>query len=51
VERPFTAAERGKVTILVGGITWKHDNMFKAVFEGCGYKCKPFRFRMCLPSR
>ena len=40
VERAFTAAERGKVTILVGGITWKHDNMFKAVFEGCGYKCE-----------
>jgi predicted nucleotide-binding protein (sugar kinase/HSP70/actin superfamily) len=40
VERPFTAAERGKVTVLVGGMTWKHDNMFQAVFEGCGYKCE-----------
>src|SRR5277367_6942130 len=40
VELPFTAAERGKVTILVGGMTWKHDNMFRAVFEGCGYKCE-----------
>ena len=40
VERPFTAAERGKVTILIGGMTWKHDNMFRAVFEGCGYKCE-----------
>jgi predicted nucleotide-binding protein (sugar kinase/HSP70/actin superfamily) len=40
VERPFTAAERGKVTILIGGMTWKHDHMFRAVFEGCGYKCK-----------
>ena len=39
-ERPFTAAERGKVTILIGGMTWKHDNMFRAVFEGCGYKCE-----------
>jgi predicted nucleotide-binding protein (sugar kinase/HSP70/actin superfamily) len=38
VERPFTAAERGKVTILLGGMTWKHDNLFKAVFEHCGYK-------------
>jgi hypothetical protein len=36
-ERPFTAAERGTVTILIGGMTWKHDNMFRAVFEGCGY--------------
>ncbi len=40
VERPFTAAERGKVTILLGGMTWKHDNMFRAVFQGCGYKCE-----------
>jgi predicted nucleotide-binding protein (sugar kinase/HSP70/actin superfamily) len=40
VERPFTAAERGKVTILIGGMTWKHDNFFKAVFQGCGYKCE-----------
>src|SRR5215469_7572400 len=40
VERPFTAAERGRVTILIGGMTWKHDNMFRAVFEGCGYKCE-----------
>ena len=35
VERAFTAAERGKVTMLIGGMTWKHDNMFRAVFEGC----------------
>jgi predicted nucleotide-binding protein (sugar kinase/HSP70/actin superfamily) len=40
VERPFTAAERGKVTVLIGGMTWKHDNLFKAVFEGCGYQCE-----------
>src|SRR5207245_7205128 len=40
VERPFTAAERGKVTILIGGMTWKHDNLFRAVFEGCGYNCE-----------
>ncbi len=40
LERAFTAAERGKVTILLGGMTWKHDSLFKAVFEGCGYKCE-----------
>jgi len=40
VERPFTASERGKVTILLGGMTWKHDNLFRAVFQGCGYKCE-----------
>lgn len=39
-ELPFTAAERGRVTILIGGMTWKHDNLFRAVFEGCGYKCE-----------
>ena len=40
VERPFTAAERGQVTMLIGGMTWKHDNLFRSVFEGCGYKCE-----------
>jgi predicted nucleotide-binding protein (sugar kinase/HSP70/actin superfamily) len=40
VERPFTANERGKVTILIGGLTWKHEEVMQAVFEGCGYKCK-----------
>ncbi len=39
-ERPFVAAERDKVTILLGGMTWKHDSLFRAVFEGCGYKCQ-----------
>ncbi len=40
VERPFTAAERDRVTILVGGLTWKHDRLIKAVFEGSGYRCE-----------
>jgi predicted nucleotide-binding protein (sugar kinase/HSP70/actin superfamily) len=40
VERPFVAAERDKVTILIGGMTWKHDSLFRAVFEGSGYKCQ-----------
>ena len=39
VERPFTAEERGKVTILFGGLTWKHERVIQAVFEGCGYHC------------
>jgi len=25
VERPFTAGERDRVTILFGGLTWKHE--------------------------
>jgi predicted nucleotide-binding protein (sugar kinase/HSP70/actin superfamily) len=40
VERPFVAAERDKVTILIGGMTWKHDSLFRAVFQGSGYKCE-----------
>ncbi|MFQ5694615.1 MAG: activator of (R)-2-hydroxyglutaryl-CoA dehydratase [Terriglobia bacterium] len=39
-EKPFTAQERGRVTILFGGLTWKHDNLIKAVFEGSGYRCQ-----------
>ena len=37
-ERPFTAAERDHVTILIGGLTWKHDALLKAAFELAGYK-------------
>jgi predicted nucleotide-binding protein (sugar kinase/HSP70/actin superfamily) len=39
-ERPFTAAERDKVTILFGGLTWKHEKLIQAVFHGAGYKCE-----------
>jgi predicted nucleotide-binding protein (sugar kinase/HSP70/actin superfamily) len=38
VERPFTAAERDRVTILIGGLTWKHDSLLKAAFQSAGYK-------------
>src|SRR6202789_1533643 len=40
VERAFTAEERGKVTILFGGFTWKHEDLIRAVFQGCGYRCE-----------
>ena len=40
VERAFTADERSKVTMLFGGMTWKHDDMIRAVFQGCGYQCE-----------
>ena len=36
VERTFTANERDYVTILFGGLTWKHEEMIKAVFHGSG---------------
>ncbi len=39
-ERPFTAAERGQVTILIGGLTWKHEKFIQAVFRGSGYRCE-----------
>ena len=43
-ERPFTAAERNRVTILFGGLTWKHEKLIQAVFQGSGYRCE------CLPN-
>jgi predicted nucleotide-binding protein (sugar kinase/HSP70/actin superfamily) len=39
-ERPFTAEERDKVTILIGGLTAKHEEFIRAVFQGSGYKCE-----------
>ena len=39
-ERPFTADERDKVTILVGGLTRKHERFIQAVFQGSGYRCE-----------
>src|ERR1700726_3324479 len=40
IERAFTADERSKVTILFGGFTWKHEDLIRAVFQGCGYRCE-----------
>jgi predicted nucleotide-binding protein (sugar kinase/HSP70/actin superfamily) len=39
-ERPFTAIERETTTILMGGLTRKHDKFIEAVFHGAGYKCQ-----------
>src|ERR1700692_4638984 len=39
-ERAFGAEERDRVTILFGGLTWKHEELIKAVFLGNGYKCE-----------
>ena len=38
LERPFTAAERGRTTILFGGLTSKHEWLIKSAFESAGYK-------------
>jgi predicted nucleotide-binding protein (sugar kinase/HSP70/actin superfamily) len=40
VERAFSADERSRVTILFGGFTWKHEDLIRAVFQGCGYNCE-----------
>jgi predicted nucleotide-binding protein (sugar kinase/HSP70/actin superfamily) len=40
VERAFKAEERGQVTILFGGFTWKHEDLIRAVFQGCRYRCE-----------
>src|ERR1700692_17657 len=39
-ERAFGAEERDRVTILFGGLTWKHEEFIKAVFHGNNYKCE-----------
>jgi predicted nucleotide-binding protein (sugar kinase/HSP70/actin superfamily) len=39
-ERPFMADERDRVTILVGGLTRKHEELIRAVFQGSGYRCE-----------
>ncbi len=41
VERPFTGEERQTVTILFGGLTWKHEKLIQSVFHGSGYHCEP----------
>jgi hypothetical protein len=40
IERAFTAEQRSRVTILFGGFTWKHEDLIRAVFQGCGYRCE-----------
>jgi predicted nucleotide-binding protein (sugar kinase/HSP70/actin superfamily) len=39
-ERPFTEEERDKITILIGGLTRKHESFIRAVFQGSGYRCE-----------
>jgi predicted nucleotide-binding protein (sugar kinase/HSP70/actin superfamily) len=40
-ERPFTAEERDRVTILIGGLTARHEQLIKAILEACGHRCEP----------
>ena len=39
--RPFTRAERDKVTILFGGLTWKHERLVQGAFHNLNYKAEP----------
>jgi len=40
IERPFTADQRTKTTLLFGGLTWKHEKLVHGALEGLGYKCE-----------
>jgi predicted nucleotide-binding protein (sugar kinase/HSP70/actin superfamily) len=40
VERPFTASQRNRTTLLFGGLTWKHEKLVHGALEGLGYKCE-----------
>ena len=39
-ELPFQAAERSHVTILFGGLTWKHEWMIQSVLRRSGLQCQ-----------
>jgi predicted nucleotide-binding protein (sugar kinase/HSP70/actin superfamily) len=39
-ELPFQAAERSHVTILFGGLTWKHELMIQSVLRRSGLQCQ-----------
>lgn len=39
-DRPFRAEERETVTILFGGLTWKHERLIEGLLQGAGYRCK-----------
>jgi len=39
--RPFAREERDRVTILYGGLTWKHERLVQGVFNNLNYKAQP----------
>ena len=39
-EFAFTAEERSSVTILFGGLTWKHERLIEGLLSGAGYRCQ-----------
>jgi AcrR family transcriptional regulator len=40
VERPFTKSQRPHTTLLVGGLTIKHEHLIHGALLGMGYKCE-----------
>ena len=40
-ELPFLEEERDRVTILFGGLTWKHERLIEGLLGGAGYHCRP----------
>lgn len=38
--RPFVAAERGQVTVLIGGLHWRVERLFQGVLENMGHKAQ-----------
>ncbi len=39
VELPFTRNQRSFTTILIGGLTRKHDKLLQGTLKGLGYRC------------
>ncbi len=39
--RPFTRKERDNVTVLYGGLTWKHERLIQGVFNNLKYNARP----------
>ncbi len=39
-EFPFTTEERDRVTILFGGLTWKHERLIEGLLRGAGYRSR-----------
>jgi predicted nucleotide-binding protein (sugar kinase/HSP70/actin superfamily) len=39
--KPFKREDRDKVTILYGGLTWKHERLIQGVFHNLNYKAEP----------
>jgi predicted nucleotide-binding protein (sugar kinase/HSP70/actin superfamily) len=39
-ELPFLEEQRAEVTILFGGLTWKHERLIEGLLTGSGYRCQ-----------